>query len=443
MLQEIDIFSCFFPSQEITDPRFFAGRMPQFDIALRALSSPGSSMIVFGDRGVGKSSFVSMIKNIVGGDHYLLYKHELHKRYNLGSIKFHTIFTECNESMETTEKVLSSLITSPNGIKKFIKGRIESFESSKKVGFSISKIFSDLLGFNYEGEDKQVSTGFKPETITQDFIDLVMEVEKSLLLPGEGLLIIIDEFDLLKDNSGFASIIKNLSKNRVKFLISGIAESYDQLISSHRSIERTLFNGRINIAPMKKDELEEIFELIHVRYNKRINFNSKFIEAVFNLSHGFPYYAQILGQLSTNAALISQKSKQVITVNTQHLNLAQQELVKFEPNLDNLYLSVIGSNPEKELLLKTLSSQIPSNILHKDVLINCAKKQVANPQSVLNSILAQRDPQVLRKINIDSVTFINPLFKIYSNSRTPEYIKALPDGFYLPSSMPHDPTAAS
>jgi len=58
----IDVHSVFTPGQEIMDPSKFSGRRGHIEQAVKALCRPGASMIVYGERGVGKSSLVEMIK---------------------------------------------------------------------------------------------------------------------------------------------------------------------------------------------------------------------------------------------------------------------------------------------------------------------------------------------------------------------------------------------
>ena len=299
----INPYKIFSPAQEITDPKWFAGRVTKIESALTALSIPGSCLMVFGDRGTGKTSFVEMVKQIVSGDTTLIYKYDLHKRFEVDDLRHSWISVECNHDMTSIQKVLQSLITSPNGIRKFINGRYEKEEKTGKAGVSLGKLFGDIFGVNYGHETKQVKELFTEENTIELFSNLILEIDKNLLSDNEGLLIIIDEFDVVEDKSKFASLIKTLSKNKIKFLISGIAESYDQLISSHTSIQRNLANGRIKIDPMTMGEIMEFYSLVSYNSNNRITFNKQFLDLVFNYSQGYPYFVQLFGLLAVKHAL--------------------------------------------------------------------------------------------------------------------------------------------
>ncbi|MCC6371527.1 MAG: hypothetical protein IT236_11030 [Bacteroidia bacterium] len=426
----INPYKIFSPAQEITDPKWFAGRVNNIDKALTALSIPGSCLMVFGDRGIGKTSFVEMIKRIVSGDTTLLYKYDFHKRYQINDLRYSWISVECNHDMSNINKVLHSLITSPNGIKKFIDGRVEKEEKLNKGGVSIAKIFSDIIGVSYNHESKQVKEIFTEENAIELFSNLIIEIDKKMLEHDEGLLIIIDEFDVVEDKSKFASLIKTLSKNKIKFLISGIAESYDMLISSHTSIQRNLANGRIKIEPMTIEEITDLFNLASQNNGNRITFNKQFLDLVFNYSQGHPYFVQLFGLLAVKHAL--EKNETIpISLNGQNLKSGLKSLIDYDPEKENVYINFIGNNPEKEMMLKLLSADISRNISQKDFFAACLNRNIRNPKGLLASLLAFKSPVVIRRLNTDYINFTDPMFKIYANSRKAEFLKKKDGNYYL------------
>ena len=48
------------PSSPIDDARFFQGRKRELDCIEESLTMPGKHIIIFGDRGVGKTSFLNI-----------------------------------------------------------------------------------------------------------------------------------------------------------------------------------------------------------------------------------------------------------------------------------------------------------------------------------------------------------------------------------------------
>ena len=93
-MAKIDLHNTFFPGHEIILPELFAGRRGELERALKALLRPGSSIIVYGKRGVGKTSFVEMIKLIAQGNHELIFRHNLHKLYPPRDLRFKVISVE-------------------------------------------------------------------------------------------------------------------------------------------------------------------------------------------------------------------------------------------------------------------------------------------------------------------------------------------------------------
>jgi len=427
----INPYRIFSPAQELTDPKYFAGRVTKIESALTALCIPGSCLMVFGDRGIGKTSFVEMIKRIVSGDTTLIYKHGLDKYYNIGDLRHSWISVECNHDMNNISKVLQSLITSPNGIRKFITGRIEREEKSSRGGLSIGKLFGDLFGASFDTESRLVKEHFSEENTVELFTNLVMEIDKHLLAEDEGLLIIIDEFDVVEDKSKFASLIKTLSKNKVKFLLSGIAESYEQLISSHTSIQRNLASGRIKIEPMTMQEISEFYSLVSANSDNKITFNKQYLDLVFNYSQGYPHFVQLFGLLSVKHALEKNETLP-LSLNGVNLKSGLKSLIDYDPEKEAIYMGFIANMPEKELMLKLLSSDISRYISQKNFLAACVNRNIPNPKSLLASLLAYKNPVIIRRLNTEFIHFTDPLFKIYANSRKAEFLKQKNGSYYLP-----------
>jgi DNA polymerase-1 len=162
------------------------------------------------------------------------------------------------------EKTAEELIVNFGSIEDIYKKLKKDEEAFLKAG--IKKRIIQLLK---DGEEEALFSKTLA-TIRRDAPIHFVVPEKVWREDVEGLLIIIDEFDVVEDKSKFASLIKTLSKNKIKFLISGIAESYDMLISSHTSIQRNLANGRIKIEPMTFEEITDLFNLASQNNNNRL-----------------------------------------------------------------------------------------------------------------------------------------------------------------------------
>jgi hypothetical protein len=430
----IDIHNSFFPNQHIEDPKYFAGRKTDIEKALKSLCARGSSLMVFGERGVGKSSFANMIKCIAGGELHLLYKHNYQKLYPPDLFKYKIISFECDAESTTTAKVLQRLITSPNGIKSIISSRIDSIETVVKDKQTLD-LFK-IISFGGETESKVTRAEFREESIFETFTNLIISISKFVLNGNEGLLIAIDEFDLVRDSSKMASLIKNLSKNNVKFLISGIAESYEQLLDGHASVSRQFTFGRINITPMTFNEVADLFRIVEENNKNQIRFDESFIKEVYECSNGYPYFVQLFGQLSLDSYMQTNPTKSPIIIHKQYLTSGLKKLSFYEYEMDKQYRNIIKENPLKELVIKFLAKTISKKIRDEEIYTYCYKQEIMQPQpkNIVASLLGQRDPQFLVRESEESdyVSFINPLFKIYVNSRDPELLRSKNGEYFIP-----------
>lgn len=433
-MKNVNLYATFFPGQQIEDPKWFAGRKFDIEKALKSLCSPGASIVVFGERGVGKSSFVEMVKLIAAGNSHLLYKHNFQKLFPPDRFKFKIISVECDAESNTSAKVLQRLITSPLGIKSIISSRIDRIESTIKDKYTLDLL--KIFAMGTESESKVISTEFKEESIFELFTNLVLTISKNVLNPNEGLLIVIDEFDLVQDSSKMASLIKTLSKNNVKFLISGIAESYEQLLKGHSSIARQLVYGRINITPMSDEEITDVFTIVEENSKRQIRFDKSFTDEVANKSNGYPYFVQLFGQLALDNYIATKSDQTPIIIHNQYLRNGIKKLGLFEYQMEKDYLSIIKENPLKELVIKFLAKSVSKKTHDDEIYSYCFKHKVMQPQpkNVIASLLGHREPHFLLRENDESnyVYFADPLFKTFVHSREPELLRMKGDDYILP-----------
>ena len=435
-MKNIDTHSLFFPSQHITDPKWFAGRKNDIENALQSLCIPGASMIIFGERGGGKTSFLEMVKMLASGEsNHLIYKYNFQKRFSPSKLKYKIISFTCNDGSKTTAKVLQNLITNPDGLKKFISSKKEYEEIEKRVKGGLGGILS-FLSVDGESSIRRRQREFQEEDIFELFTNLIKTISGQFLSKDEGLLIVVDEFDLVEDSRKMASLIKTLSKDKVKFALSGIADSYQNLIEGHASINRQIMYGRINIKSMSEQEIKEVFDLIEKNTEGKIRFDPAFYKEVNQRSNGFPYFVQLLGQLALDNALQIEAPSTPYIINNKHLKNGIKKLSFYEVQMEDDYKSIIGDNPEKEFIIRYLAKQISKKIKDEDIFNYCYKAgmQVPQPKNIMKSLLAHREPHFLirEKEKSDYVMFVNSLFKTYINARNVELIKMQDGKFILP-----------
>ena len=188
----------FSPSSPILAKDFFSGRLTQIDEVVDSINERGQHVIVYGERGVGKTSF----SNIIGSDLY-------------GVIP---VKVTCNRS------------DSFRGIweKAFAKVRFE--KSRNGIGYIPNTRTEEYQLDLFLPEDKEISS---------------LDVQHVLENVDTNLLFIFDEYDSILDEDVLlrvADTLKALSDNapRVTIMLVGIAEDVTDLIGSHPSTERCL-----------------------------------------------------------------------------------------------------------------------------------------------------------------------------------------------------------
>lgn len=279
------------PSYPIEIRELFSGRTAQLRSVFDYLGQKGKHIIVFGDRGVGKTSFSNVIKVILELDR------QVAKVSCSTEDTFETLF----------HNVLSKLT-------------YDYEEAQQKIGFGteIEKTNKSLLFSNL----------YTPEQINIQVLSGVF----GLINP----IIIIDEFDRLNDGKFnkaiFTDLIKNLADNlpNTTLLIVGVSEDVSTLIEEHLSIERNL--SQIYLPSMSPDEITAIIE--KGEEPLQLKFEDSVKKRIVNLSSGYPHFTHSLCYYSTSAAIWDNSS--VIT--DQHLNIAiKQTIDNAHESLRNSY----------------------------------------------------------------------------------------------------------
>ncbi len=249
------IASSFSPSAPI-DRRAFAGRVTQITDVINACAQRGQHVVIFGERGAGKTSLANALVHILG-------------------TKFSTPACGSINCDQTT-----------------------TFASLWKAIFSEISLTRTSLpmavrsGSNLEGTLAQ----FLPENVTPDAV-------RAILQKREKLLIIIDEIDRIKDKATttlLADTIKSLSDHSVDvtLVLVGVAESVDTLIAEHESVQRALI--QVQMPRMSQAELDDIIDNGLQAVGMTIEQNAK--QRISKLSQGLPHYTHLLALHSAQAA---------------------------------------------------------------------------------------------------------------------------------------------
>lgn len=292
----------FTPGAPINERELFAGRMSQIGQIINAISQRGYHAVLYGERGVGKTSLSNVLHDFL--------------RDSVSQGRLIVSRVNCDATDSYTSLWHKAL---------------------KDLTFSVNK---PTAGFNSDPQSEQRSLlDTLPAKMAPDDVRRLLSGK---LFQGMIVTLIFDEFDRLQDKtvcSLMADTIKSLSDYSVDatILLIGVAESVDKLIHEHQSIERALV--QVPMPRMSNEEIEQIITNGLTRLT--MTAEEPALEEIAALAQGLPYIAHLLGLHSAKVALL--EGKQTLTLG--HLQKAiQMALDQWQQSIKSSYYEAVSSN---------------------------------------------------------------------------------------------------
>jgi Cdc6-like AAA superfamily ATPase len=250
------ISQAFTPGSPIDSRELFAGRRRQTEKLISIIFQKGEHAILYGERGVGKTSLANTLFDFL---------------VVMGKYKYYRAKVNCAKDM--------------------------SFEDLWR------SIFKQLVFTSEDGltstVDEVLPTNPNSENIRETF-----QVFR------DPSIIIIDEFDKITDKElrrKLADTIKSLSDNAIDatLILVGVADSIEQLFGEHRSIERAMVQ-----VPMKRMAKSELLEITDNGLAKcdGLTIEDSAKERIADYSQGLPYYTHLLARESGFHAVRSDRT---------------------------------------------------------------------------------------------------------------------------------------
>ena len=266
-LNESGVRNVFTPHTPINQESLFRGRSSEVQQILSTLNTPGQHVLLFGDRGVGKSS----LANIASSKLIKITDKEL-------------IIKRCSKS-DTFVSIFEEAL---------VKCGVDLSISARK---DTNNLAFNKVGFGYQHctERNGVSDRAQsPSWICNKVKD-------------NNILLLIDEFDAISNNDDkhkIAEVIKLLSDSNSSFkiFIVGIAESAEELTAGHPSVQRCL--KEIKLSKMSMRELVDIINSGSVRL--KLNFTRDAKYRICRLSSGYPHFTHLIALKAAEMAIISE-----------------------------------------------------------------------------------------------------------------------------------------
>lgn len=247
--------SAYTPSQPVFDRRMFAGRTAVLRSAIRAIEDQRLHLVIYGERGIGKTSLLHMLASAAREARYIV------------------VYSSC--------------------------GAASNFdETFRAVAADIPLLFhSGFAPTTQEAEAGNTLASLLPdrELLPRQFGDLCTK------LTGTRVLIFLDEFDRVesvKFRRDLAELIKILSDRsvRVQLVIAGVAADLAELVEHVPSVRRNIL--AIPVPLMTPEEISELVAIGERASDISVPPVSR--DYIVKISAGSPYIASLL---SHHAAL--------------------------------------------------------------------------------------------------------------------------------------------
>ncbi len=242
--------TAFRPHAPIEDPGSFIGRAEELDRVKDALESPGLQVVVFGERGCGKTSLT-----------------------NVGTANKQRLQIFCEEGSNFS------------GI-------------CKDIALSFQRDHPGSIRYN-------ATTGeLRTESVTLDVNNLSGNDLRAILPRDETLFIVLDELDRIRDKATvtrLAELVKNVStyQTNLTFVFVGVSENADDLLVGHASNFRNL--RQVSLGRMENNELRQILD--RGAQILGLEFTEATKVRMVELSDRMPFYLHLLATESAKSAL--------------------------------------------------------------------------------------------------------------------------------------------
>lgn len=406
------ILNAFQPGTAVAEPDSFAGRRQQVLTLTDALQTIGSVPLIYGHRGLGKTSLALQVERIALGDVELLQDLGAGDRALQASQRLITRYVACTDDVKDLDGLLQLLLNAAETVdtpdnetstlvdrttRKKLTAKIFEIETVRKYATAKAKISYKNLSIQ---EQVRVLS------------DLISDVY------AQPVLYIVDELDRVSA-PGLASFVKANSTNSLKFMLVGIATNVSGLLADHRSLERSLVP--VEVPLMKQAELREIIEKAISHLEEQgvgIEFSPEAVSALVDAAGGFPWFIHVLGQSVLVRVFDSERSR--VTLGDIEAVIAEIVENRFAEQFDDDYKTAVRDSYGREMVLKCFAEWPEPSIPVAEVYQRIRAGGVGNPSAYKSNLCNNDFGKVLITPNASNrglVRFSNEMFKTYVRLR--------------------------
>jgi hypothetical protein len=421
-----------FTSDVIRDPTRFVGRSQLIADCIRAINSPLGLIAIYGRRGVGKSSLLRQIQQLSLGDYTLANHAGVSHLVPEKPRKYLTVFYTSDALIDDGTELLRRLCNDQNAEDGLL--RLVPNDGKELVEFTRAKEASagadlKIVNWGAKGVEESKYARVVPGDIVQtfrNFVSSVVEHQVKKRMKRDGLLILLDEVDVIPNKHGIGSLIKSLSSDSVKFGVCGIGRDLTSLVEDHASVERLLEEGAILVDTMPEEESVEIIRTANRLFKGAITFTDHVAKRISDLSEGYPHLVQMFGKACVNSA--NERGDTLVDDRVLDAVLDGIKNGSAFPTLESAYQRAIGNSEGRQLLLHLLAEQKEEQMMFSNELGNVVLRKIrADAQELGVDYMDQLIPRLVDQkfgpvLNRDEdrqgvYEFHNPIFRIYVKLR--------------------------
>lgn len=411
-MAEVSPINVFTPAQEIKDIDRFAGRDDELLALSTALQSDGAQIVLYGQRGVGKSSLARQLAKLATNDDELISRL---KQPPFEPLDFLPIYISCDDSIVDIERLLLRLLSDEDGLAPWVPFKVVEKKSSGEIGTKFSVKVIELGGKKTDAITERV------QEIESDIVSVFTTACRAVVKTGvakHGLLIIVDEFDRIKNRSGLASLLKTLGPEGVTFALVGVATTVQDLVTEHESVARQLADGSVHVKPMRDDELQEIFDRAENLLEKKHTFSAEARSWIIKISRGHPFYVHLVGKHALLRS-IATSTKEISLANAKEA-LSEIALKGSAPIQESTYKTAIGHSYTREVILKRFAERSEDEIHTTELYAGIGRElgiEAGTVSVYVGHLGGSKYGAVLKKTRERYYQFADSVFKAYAAAR--------------------------
>jgi hypothetical protein len=302
----------FTPHTPVNSVELFLGRTEEVQSIVAQINTPGQHSLLFGDRGVGKSSLANIATVFLFNSKIV--KGELYRR-------------RC-DSTSTFASILDRPLRDV-GVDIRVAKRTENHQEGGNASLGIPGFGA---GIKSDRTTSQETQGMLGNVSPSDACDALKR--------HKGVLV-VDELDAIRNPDEkwqLAEFIKQLSDEDAEFKVLGvgIAKTATDLTAGHPSVGRCLKETKLG--RMRDAELRQV--IARGSQTLKIKFDQTVIESIVKLSDGYPHFTHLLALKSGERAIAEDRKLISMDDLNAALNAAAMDA---EGSLRNTYQTAILS----------------------------------------------------------------------------------------------------